>query len=671
MSNFRLGFPTIQSEATLTASHTASTTRPSTNLFSGARSDRFELASTTSDCITLNYDLGVSTATSNFLAIMRAKLLAASGCSGVRLRGSTQQAFLPSTLSPTLWLDSSRGVTTVSGAISQINDQSASGIYDATQGTAGNRAYLSTSGSQENLVRVTNDTSSGSFGGVNRAAVQASTTIAAGSYNIQFLKEDNTVGNTHQLEVGAYLPIVSGISYRVSFRGYSTNRGVRVRNLDGLGDRSIYINLTSSAAVSTDAGITSFSATSLGGGVYEYSFLLTASSTNLTSRIIFYLTNAASSTTTVYNGDNVSGAYIGCVQVQAASATSTYLENRNAFPLYQGINGNKSAVHDLSNDYFNISLPINPTGGMWCYVAFKIPRLPTGQAVIAGGYGGAGTRLQFKIMSDGAVNAILLNGTGAYIGRATAAGCIVANTATVLGFEYDGTTNPTGIKIFKGSTQVDTSTTSGGVYTVPTAGVDLKIGSDSGGASFFEGHWPELVYCQGSTLSVPNRTALIEYLTTRYITTPLVSVDFPATYNGGQADDYLTTFTESAAFKHYWLQFNTETTSKFKVAKAFFGKALDLGREPVYPLNISKSKDNPWSRAAAYTADLNFEAVTDSKKSELIELIKKPELALVALDSEDVLFRGALGIDCSIAENDVEPFYATENDLSITLKENI
>jgi len=423
----------------------------------------------------------------------------------------------------TSWFSPNAEVTEVTGAVSQINDLK--NTNHATQGTAGNRPFLSRADLSENLVRSTNDTSSGNFGGVNRAAVQAATVVAAGSFNIQFLKEDNTVGNTHQLEVGAYLPIVSGISYRVSFRGYSTNRGVRVRNLDGLGDKSIYINLTTGAAVSTDAGITGFTATSLGGGVYEYSFLLTATSTNLASRVIFYLTNAASSTTTSYNGDNVSGAYLGCVQVQDANATSTYLQNTNAYPLYRGINGNRAMVFDGSNDNLQTTLAVNPTGGMWGGFAIKVNSLASDMMVCAAYAGGGTDRLLFYVLSTGALLLRVTNGASVYIGRSTAAAALAVGTTSVITWTYDGGTAASGIKIYKNGVQVDTTDNNAGVYTVPTAGRILEIGSRNTGASqVLNGVLSDFIFSQGSTLSDPNR-AIIEGYLAKHTTGPYAELE--------------------------------------------------------------------------------------------------------------------------------------------------
>jgi hypothetical protein len=651
MSNFRLGFPTIQSEATLTASHTASTTRPSTNLFSGARSDRFELASTTSDCITLNYDLGVSTATSNFLAIMRAKLLAASGCSGVRLRGSAQPAF--TSLTPTFHLNPDRGVTTTATrTISAITNYGTAG-GTATQATPANQPLLSGASTLENRVLQSETLNTASW-----TKVRATTPTATS------LIEDSTAANTHY--ISQTFNAVSGLTYQIiaKIKGNGRTRGRLDLDINSGGTDNAVFDLT--AGTITPAAL-ALNATISGLDSDGYRILTFEVACNVSGVRDVNLFLADGSGNLSYNGDGVSGFLIAYFQVKVNNTSPTYTPT-TTFPIIAGLQGNRGMLFDGSNDSLGISLAVNPTGGMWGVAVIR-PNTAHLGSIYHAFAAGATARFDWYINASGSIQVYVFNGSTVYIGRTSPISSYVAGEAMVLSFTYDGSTSSSGIKIFKNLTQIDNADANAGVYTVPTAGASLTIGFRTGVA--YNGTGYEYIFAQGSTISDADRQAEEARLISKYVTTPLASIDFPTTYNGGQADDYLTTFTESAAYRHYWLQFNTESTSKFKVSKAFFGKALDLGREPVYPLNISKSKDNPWSRAAAYTADLNFEAVTDSKKSELIELIKKPELALVALDSEDVLFRGALGIDCSIVENDVEPFYATENDLSITLKENI
>lgn len=495
MSNFKLGSPNIQLNATATANLTASTTRPLTNLFSGSRSDRFELASTSTDTLTINYDLGASTTkTANYLAIMRAKLLHRNDCTGIRLRGSTQSAYTPSSISPTAWFDANRGVTLTSGAVSQWDDQSSGGTYDATQSTAINRPTLS----------------------------------------------------------------------------------------------------------------------------------------------------------------------------------------NNA------VNGNRSLNFDGSNDTLATTLAVNQTGGMYFYCVIN-PSAVAATKVLASAWSSTTTNCRFEMFftATGVVRVnITKDAYNHYIGRYSNAGAITAGQTVVLGFTYDGTTSATGIKIYKNGTQIDTTTASAGAYTVPTAGDPLYLGSNNGspGTYNYIGYMPEAIFGQGSTLSDPNRQAIEAYLTTKYITTPIVQLDSlsSTTLMGPNSEDYWTTFTESSAFRHWWLEFvNSGTASKYNCSKLFFGKALDLGKEPEWsnenPLDIGLTRRNVWSREAEHSATLNIGPVSDTNISTFISEIANTAdvIPIVALDTSQYVFNQHKGMHCSLINHNIKPSFTTENDLEIELKEQI
>lgn len=666
MSIFKLGFPSIQKEATATSNLTAATDKPLTNLFSGTRSDRYEANAETSDIQTINYDLGASvTKTANFLAIMRAKLLAGGRCSGVRLRGSSVSGVtLP--ITPTAFWTADRGVTTASGAISQLNDSSGNG-NTASQGSASSRPILSGASQEENRViqsnalnlftqnLITSTTATTDPDGGNTAwKVLANGTIGAHYINSSNFNIVN--GQTYSFKV-FFRPNV-GATTQILLYGTGVNSSFNINSTTGAVNASL---------ASTGLPRSNYQAVAADGGFY-ISFDCTASVSAVDTKIALYVNNSAYSSSYAGAGENVDFYH---PEFKISTASSTYIPT-TTFPIFAGINGNRVPVFDGSNDSLTTSLAVNPTGGMWGIVVVRANTTALG-AWLAADVAGTTKRLQFIQDTGGVVYARIFNNTAVYVGRSAPAGTVVANQTAVFSFTYDGGTSSSGVKIYKNGVQVDNANSQAGSFVVSGAGKTLDIGG-YGAVNAINGYLLPAAFGQGSVISDVDRQAIEAYLISKYITAPLVQIDnlADATFTGSNAEDYWLEFTESAAYRHYWLELvNENTTTNYKASKIFFGKALDLGREPVYPINISRTKDNPWSRSAAYKADLNFEAISDTKKSELMEVIKEPELAVVALDQSDLLFRGALGMHCSIVDNNIDPFYATENDLSITLKENI
>lgn len=673
MSNFKLGYSTIQLIATATANLTASTTRALTNLFSGSRSERFELATASTDILIVNYDLGASvTKTANFLAVMRAKLLHRNDCTGIRLRGSTQSATLPSTLTPTAWFDPNRGVTTSSGAVSQWNDLSGNN-YHATQGTAASRPLLSRSDTSENQLLYSDDAGNAAWTSLAlTSATSAATTDALGNNTATRLLCSNTTSR--------HVRYQSGYATRPAGTQYTFSVDVKKDNYQYLwiGDQAFSswhgagFNLNTGAFTGSETSLISKSVESLGNGWYRVTVSYTASSSgNPTPSVYFDPTGAAQPNSFLAAGTEA--VYIARASFRSYSAGSTHLTT-TSIRQFAGINGNKALVFDGTNDSEATTLAVNPTSGMWgaCYIKVNstaaVQRILTAQST-------ASERFALYIDTSGRVNCYVSNGAANSIARRSANGDIVAGTGCVLTFTYDGSTSATGIKIYKNGVQIDTTTITVGAYTVPVAGDVLTIGGPDS-SQYFNGYLSEIIYKQGGTLSGANQTIVEAYLTTKYITTPIFTIDTlsATTLMGPNDEDYFTVFTESAAFRHWWLEFvNTGTASNYACSSVFFGKALDFGRDPQLPISIDQSRQAPWSREAALSTTINLGPISDTNKETFLnEVVKNSDvLPIVALDPAAYVFNDSKGMHCKITDHNVEPYFGADNDISITLEEEI
>lgn len=153
---------------------------------------------------------------------------------------------------------------------------------------------------------------------------------------------------------------------------------------------------------------------------------------------------------------------------------------------------------------------------------------------------------------------------------------------------------------------------------------------------------------------------------------PLIDITF-STFMGGNSEDYFQVITETTAYRYWFLEFvNSGTASKYPVSKIFFGKALDLGRDPLLPISLSRTRQNAWSRQAAYSTTLNFDPVTDTLRGQLLDLIKESDvLPVVALDPASYVFNNTQGLHCKIRDHNIEPFYGSDNKVSISIEEEI
>jgi hypothetical protein len=156
---------------------------------------------------------------------------------------------------------------------------------------------------------------------------------------------------------------------------------------------------------------------------------------------------------------------------------------------------------------------------------------------------------------------------------------------------------------------------------------------------------------------------------------PLYSLTLSsATLMGPNDEDYFEVVTETTAFRYWWLALiSNGTATTYPVSKVFFGKALDLGREPQLPISILSTRQNAWSRETQHTVSLTFDPVKDTEKETFLnDLMQNADvLPLVALDPSQVALNDTKGMHCKITDHNVEPSYSIDNKITITLEEEI
>lgn len=401
--------------------------------------------------------------------------------------------------------------TLVDGAVSDLPDIISTN--NATQGTAANRPILSRADNRENIwIRsedfVTSWTAEQATQTNNAVANPVDGAITAASLL------ETAVSNVHGANRSG-LSLIAGIEYRFSIyvKIIGSDRVLRFLLLSGGAfstDGEVRLDATGTITQSTNVNTSSVD--SLGDGWFRLTCTKTA---NASSTTVVYTRILLAPGTGTYLGDITKGLYLYGLQVSRISASSTYLAT-TTFPQYAGINGNAVPVFDGSNDSLATTIAVNPTGGMWGAVFVR----PQGSPIIVlSAYTAvtANRRLQLYTASNGSITLQVYNGTN-HISRVAPAATFALGEAFILSFTYDGGTLATGIKIYKNGVQVDTTTATSGVYTVPTAGANLEIGADNlGTANFFNGYLSPAVFGQGSTWADADRQATEQDLRTKYI----------------------------------------------------------------------------------------------------------------------------------------------------------
>lgn len=389
--------------------------------------------------------------------------------------------------------------TLVDGAISSLPDLTING-NTASQSTAASRPYLSGPSNVENCILqsealatspwVAQNVTPANSGGVSPSGKNWCTLTNAATTSVHYVYQSAQIAPTR---------IVYETEYQISdptlqYLMWAQDLFWCFFNSDGT--FNLAFNSNGSGVATTE---------DLGNGVYKatVSYQAATSVTAVNCRIGIGKGNSTS-----YLGAITESIKLTGLQVRRLTTASTY-QKTTTFPVWAAVNGNRVPVFDGVDDALTTSRTVNPTGGM-CGIIFVQPNaMPAEAVMLRARPADATARLNFVIEASGRIYGQIMNGSTNYIGRYSTAGDVVVNQPCVLSFTYDGGTSNSGVKLYKNLSRIDSADLSSGVYTVPTAGATLRIGSAEGSSALFKGYLSPAIFLQGSVISDANHLGLV------------------------------------------------------------------------------------------------------------------------------------------------------------------
>lgn len=624
--NLLLGHQDIPENST--SQNSSSSLTDGKNLVVGGRSDAGEFATAGKDeYIEYGNTTGRS---SDYLSIIGAKGLQNNHCTSVTLKGSDQlRSVVSGTSNLTAHFHGEAGVTADSDMlVSAWSDQSGN-VNDFAQSTDSLKPHWTRADNRENRVPSSDDFSAWT---TTRSSVLDDQIISlqTNRKKLALLTEDSST-NTHFIAQTVSDGVVNGIAYTFSAVLKKSEQHVSIRLHSSTDDLTTHYNLTTGAVDSQSGTSHTDTITSLGDDQYKVTITWTSQQTG-DLEAEFYLANVPANTS--YTGDGSSGAWIGEAQLYEDAADDVYIPNTStSYGIYRGMNGHR-CLHFLGGATNYLESSSQPEAffdndAKHAFIVFAteitnstdyifdlndtVLRVRSDSRFVAQNDDGS-----TDSAGNSNTNITALNG---FIGEMTHDG------VTLSAIVNDGTAATTS----SGNTSVMTGVT--------------RLGADLGTITFaFHGKIAELITFD-SVLSSDDRNAVYEYLNAKYLRTPAANLSTfdELTLQGPNEEDYLTTFSTTTAYKYWWLDFHTDgvNTSKFYHYKHYFGTILDLGRDPVFPANITLEYKNNQFKPKRVVS-LTWRDIADAKKQTLFEKIgkKASSQGVVLYDAGGHIFHG-------------------------------
>lgn len=591
------------------------------NLYHGPRFLRGKQASADTTVKRTSFDLGsATTKTADHLIIARADVIETNNIQRIVVKQSSESGLGPNTTArPTGWWKANRSTVTIGGTrlISAITDLSGNG-YFFVQGTDANKPSLSRPDNLENYLL-----QSVTFDSWSKTSCTVSTGAVTGPTNFGNADKLVEVAETAEHLVSQNFSVINGKTYQLTVWAKQGERTCVYFYTGGaISTFGQGANLATGAWVGGTP--TGGSIMGAGNGFYKLSWLETATSTGSANLQIIASTNGS---TTNYAGDITKGIYIAGAQVKDSNAEDTFLTT-TTFAGFAGINANRMLRFDgLASKMTTTATLANLFGAQAKTVCIAVrPDFinATNWPIFWPSSGGI-----FQVRTGNAVFQAVNVSTGTQTVSSTGV-TVTAGVTYIVTVRHD-TTNLS-IRVNGGSW----ANLASGASSDTT--VTFLLGNNTG-TNWFAGAIGEIVTFN-SALSDADCARWEAYLTAEWITAPVYNnrLISSSTLYGPNSNDFITTFTETSASRHWWIDYDpNESSSNMEHSKSYLGVAFDFGTDPDFEISRAPRAESEFVTDSgarkltriddpAYRWDFTWSGITDAKVQEwLTKIVYKKE----------------------------------------------
>lgn len=599
-----LGFPIIPfGGSPIYVSQTEATGYEAENLASGSTTKQFKLSAETTDPLLIEWDYG-SAVTATFFAVLGAKRLKSSGCSSVSCYGSSYRYNHPTTISGLkLWLDATREVTRSNGLISAWGDQSGNN-YDAAQSNNVLKFTYSRPDNKENWLLYSDD-----FTQTEWVKTEATVTTNAEYNPLDWeLTADklipSTNNTTHTVYQNANRSDTGAVRASVYLKAAGYTRAYVYFVATGAfgTQEGAHVNLSTGAIVSQTSNIANVSVTALTESWYKLQFDATPSgSGNCRLQIELGNTSGVGS----FAGNGTDGIYAVRACINAAGAGSSSVKS-TTYQQFRGITG-KNCVRFTEQDAMDLSNPsgLKISGDIDIWIALQPQQEPTtrpGVILYAESLNSSGYKVG---IGDGSNRKVVY--------RTNQAGANTSLTSSSALSNY----TPYVIEVYRsGATayiNINGSAAGSGAISNPVDQAFYYIGHDSAGSVFLGGIEDILIF--NRALNSTERAEMLAFMTAKgQATPPAIAVNLDEETLQGLDDDILIKyFAETSAYRYWSVWYGASEATTYPHVKTLFGKALDLGVDPLHGRSIRVSADND-NRRGTYQFNLEWRGVSSANR---------------------------------------------------------
>lgn len=141
---------------------------------------------------------------------------------------------------------------------------------------------------------------------------------------------------------------------------------------------------------------------------------------------------------------------------------------------------------------------------------------------------------------------------------------------------------------------------------------------------------------------------------------------------GPAEDDFINKFSTSAAYRYWFINYNTTAASKIPHAKLFFGSYFDIGIDPNANATITRLKVGGGQRRANFSFEFTWEGVQYAKAVEMYEKFYRTRRYMplvIFTDTWHDILMGNRAVFCRMTEMQMPPRVTDYCDVSAVFEE--